>query len=84
VKEATAEGERRKAALEADAARFEERLANILQIFRGISAQLEDVVRVGTTPQATDEHVETHGVEEKTLEESLKPAKAKTEHSGSR
>lgn len=84
VKEATSEGHRRKAALEADAAHFEERFANILTIFRGISGQLEDVVRTGAMPQAQVEDQTEPGVEEESLDESLKPAaKAKTEPSGS-
>ena len=85
VKEATSEGNRRKAALEADAARFEERFANILTIFRGISGQLEDVMRTGARPQAQVEDADKPGPEEESLEKSLKPAaKAKTERSGSR
>jgi hypothetical protein len=84
VKEATSEGDRRKAALEADAARFEERFANILTIFRGLSGQLEDVVRTGATPQAVED-LDKPAEEEESLNESLKPvAKAKTERFSSR
>lgn len=86
VKEATSEGHRRKAALEADAARLEERFANILTVFRGISGQLEDVLRTeATTPQAQVVHADKATIEEESLEESLKPAaQAKMERSGSR
>jgi cell division septum initiation protein DivIVA len=85
VKEATSEGHRRKAALEADAARFEERFANILTIFRGISGQLEDVMRTGARPEAQVEDADKPGLQQESLEESLKPAaKAKTDRSGSR
>ena len=47
VRDATADGQRRKAALEVEAAWFEERFANILTVFHGISSQLEGVLRDG-------------------------------------
>jgi hypothetical protein len=88
IKEATSEGERRKAALEADAARFEERFANALTTLRGISGQLEDVVRKGITPPSTEapEGVKTENLDERSLDRALtsKANAKKTRSAGSR
>jgi hypothetical protein len=88
IKDATSEGERRKAALEADAAGFEERFANVLTTLRGISGQLDDVVRKGLARPQTEgpEGVKTEDLEERSLDQALK-SKAdakKTRSAGSR
>ena len=50
IKDATRDGEGRKAALEVEAARFEERFANVLTIFQDMSSQLEGVLRRDRQP----------------------------------
>lgn len=51
LRDATGDAQRRKASLELEGARFEERFANILTIFHDMSSQLEAVLRERVKPR---------------------------------
>jgi cell division septum initiation protein DivIVA len=68
IREATGDGQRRKTALEVEAARFEERFANILTIFNDMSSQLEGVLR------AKEQRAATSVSEDESLADDLKDA----------
>jgi hypothetical protein len=64
---------RRQEALAAGAKRYEERLENLLQVFRGMATQLEDLIHTNQDAKDQEEEYDAEAPADDALDEALRP-----------